>query len=186
MRLGISEILDQASKQPTVQDRANFLRQHQSQVLWSILKYAMDPSIVFMLPEGAPPYKPNPYPAQELRLYAENRRLYIFIQGQGPQLHTIKREHLFIEILESVSPLDAQLLIAMKDKKLNYPKITHEVVELAFPGLIPQPIEQTKDEAPTTRPVPERDAEDPEARPEAKAPKGSRRGTKPRTQGVEE
>lgn len=136
MRLGISEILSKADKLSTDQERIDFLRANYSVPLATVLKNIFDTTVVFLLPEGAPPYKPNPYPGQELRLYAENRRLYIFIEGQSPNINRVRREQLFIEILEAVSPDDAQLLIAMKDKSMPFPSITGELVIQAFPGLI--------------------------------------------------
>jgi hypothetical protein len=42
---------------------------------------------------------------------------------------------LFIGLLETMYPKDAQLLIAVKDRKVT--GIDAEVVNLAFPGLIP-------------------------------------------------
>lgn len=136
MRLSISEILKRTSELPTIEEKIDFLRTNQSVPLCSILKNIYDAEIKFILPEGAPPYKPNPYPGQELRLYSENRRLYIFMEGQGPNLSKVRREQLFIEMLEAVDTEDAKLLIAMKDKQMPYTGITGELVMQAFPGLI--------------------------------------------------
>lgn len=138
MRLSISEILKKADVLP-VEDCIKFLQANNSAPLQEILKNAFDATVEFILPEGAPPYKENPYPGQETRLYSETRRLYIFKKGQAPNLKAIKREQLFIEILESIHPDDAKLLIAMKDKKLSLRLIDAEVVNRAFPGLIVTP-----------------------------------------------
>jgi hypothetical protein len=42
---------------------------------------------------------------------------------------------LFISLLESLYPKDAELLIAVKDKKVE--GLTLDTVNTAFPGLIP-------------------------------------------------
>lgn len=136
MRLGIFQIFEQASKLKASEEKINFLRTHDSAALQSILKYTMDPSIVWDLPAGAPPYKPCPYPAQEMRLVSEIRRLYLFVKGGNPNLTKLKREALYIELLESVHPEDALLLISMKDKKIPYKGITPKLIKEAFPGLI--------------------------------------------------
>lgn len=176
MRLSISEILSRADKLPTDREKIDFLRTHQSVPLYTVLKNAMDPSVVFLLPEGAPPYKPNPYPGQELRLYAEIRRLYIFIEGQSPDIKRARREQLFIEILEAISPQDAQLLIAMKDKRMPYDGITVDLVNQAFPGLIVSIKEETDDVSIERRePVREQQAE-PAPTPEVQSTEGARRG----------
>lgn len=175
MRLGISEILLRVSKLSTDQEKINFLKQHQSAPLCSILKNVFDQTIKFILPEGAPPYKPNPYPGQELRLFAENRRLYLFIEGQSPNINRVRREQLFIEILEAVSPDDALLLIAMKDKMMPYGGITGELIAEAFPGLIVS-LKEEKDETQHVRTEPVREESTPAPSKDVKSTSGARRG----------
>lgn len=136
MRLGIFQVLQQASTLKGTEDKINFLRANNSPALQMILKYAFDPAIVWDLPDGSPPYKPCPYPAQEMRLMAEARRLYLFIKGGNPNLTKLKRESLYIELLESIHPDDAVLLNAVKDKKIPYKGINVKLVKEAFPGLI--------------------------------------------------
>lgn len=139
MRLGIFQVLEQASKLKGTEEKINFLRANNSAALQIILKYAFDPTIVWDLPTGAPPFKPCPYPAQEMRLMTETRRLYLFIKGGNPNLTKLKRESLYIELLESIHPEDANLLNAVKDKKIPYKGITAKLVKDTFPGLIVEP-----------------------------------------------
>jgi hypothetical protein len=135
MRLSISEILDLVSKAPNRTDRVELLRKHDNGALRTILKYALDPNIKFVLPEGEPPYKPCAYVGQETMLYREARKLYLFIEGGNDNLNPIRRETLFIQLLESIDPKDAKLLLAMKDKKMPYKGINMNVVNDAFPGM---------------------------------------------------
>jgi len=58
----------------------------------------------------------------------------MYLLGNNPELGKVKREMLFIGLLESLHPKDAELLIAVKDR--NITAIDEEVVNLAFPGLI--------------------------------------------------
>lgn len=143
MRLGIFQILEQTSKLKSTEEKIAFLRANDSAALQNILKYAFDPSIVWDLPDGEPPYKPCPYPGQEMRLMSEVRRLYLFVKGGNPNLTKIKREALYIELLESIHPEDAKLLNAVKSKKIPYKGITSKLVKEAWPGLI---MEQTNEE----------------------------------------
>lgn len=136
MRLSISEILDRVSKAKTKTEKLEVFRQHDNPVLRSVLKHALDKSIVFDLPEGAPPYKPSEHVESQGMLYSEARKFYLFVKDGHPGLTNLKRESLFITMLESVDPKDAELLIGMKDKKLPYKGITSTLVEEAFPGLI--------------------------------------------------
>lgn len=134
---GLSEILEETSKIKKKEERIEELRKHgDNRALLQLLQYAYDPRIKWLLPEGTPPFKKNEYIDQEANLYAEMRRLYLFIEGGNPNLATTKREMLFIGLLEMVAPSDAVLLCAVKDKKLPYKTITPEIVNEAFPGLL--------------------------------------------------
>lgn len=134
----ISSILKTCSEGKTTNDKIALLQQLATDPVKIILKYAFDPSIKFLLPDGAPPYKPCEFLDQEARLYSEIRRLYLFIEGGNPSLTKVKREFLFIQLLESIDKNDAELLIAVKDKKLPFKGLTASVVKKAFPDIIPE------------------------------------------------
>ena len=68
-------------------------------------------------------------------LYTEARRLYLFIEGGNPNLTQLKRESMFVDLLQSINPEDAKLLISIKDKKLPYKGLSSKTVLKAFPGL---------------------------------------------------
>jgi len=139
MQLSVSELLKKAAKKSKVAERAEYLLKHDNPTMRKILKYTFSPKITFnMLPEGAPPYKPSDGIDVENVLYAETRRLYLFTDGGNPDLKNVRKEALFIEILEAVDPEDAKLLIMMKDKQLGseYKGITKAVLEKAYPGLV--------------------------------------------------
>jgi hypothetical protein len=59
----------------------------------------------------------------------------MYLLGNKPELTRIKRESLFIGLLESIDRRDAELLIRVKDQKLPR-TISTKVVNKAFPGLI--------------------------------------------------
>jgi hypothetical protein len=67
-------------------------------------------------------------------LPAELRRMYLFIDGGAPNLKPVRRESLWIELLECVDPEDAKLLNLIKDKKLPE-GLTADTVKKAFPDL---------------------------------------------------
>ena len=139
MQLSVSELLKKAAKKSKVAERAEYLQKHDNPTMRKILKYTFSPKITFnMMPEGAPPYEPTDGIDLENVLYAETRRLYLFTDGGNPDLKQIRKESLYIELLESVDPEDAKLLVYMKDKKLGdeYKGLTKSVVEKAFPGMI--------------------------------------------------
>jgi hypothetical protein len=139
-KLGISEIIKLASEQKTKEEKVAVLRNNNSSALQTVLKFALDPTVKWALPPGEPPYKPIPYLDQQSMLYSEARRLYLFIEGGNPNLTPIKRESLFIGLLESIDPEDAKLLVSIKDKKLPsygpFKGLSAATINEAFPGLI--------------------------------------------------
>jgi hypothetical protein len=141
MKLGLAEILEKAGKIKSRKERSEYLRKNDSRALQDLIQYALHPSIVWDLPEGNPPYKPTDFLDQEDRLFQEMRRLYLFVNGNGKNLHPAKLENIFIQILESLAPKDAELLLLVKERKL--PKgITPSVIEEAWPGLLPSDTDQ--------------------------------------------
>lgn len=138
-RLTVAQIIDKASKIEVIEDRAQYLRDNDSYTLRYMLELALTPGVVWEIPEGAPPFNPCEYLDVEGRLHQEARTLYMYLQGNKPELTQLKREMLFIGLLESIDKRDADLLIQVKDKKLPS-TISTEVVNLAFPGLINEQI----------------------------------------------
>ena len=70
-------------------------------------------------------------------LRREWTKLYNFIRGGNSSLSSLRRETMFIQILEGLHPLDAEILCLMKDKKLyDKYKITKENVIEAYPDIV--------------------------------------------------
>ena len=132
----ISEILDECSRLTSPAAKIEHLRKHYNQPLVTVLKYALDPKIVWDLPDGAPPYTPCEALDLEARLHQEARKLYLFIKGGNDNVKPLRKETLFIQTLESIDKNDAKLLISIKDKKMPYKGITAKIVNEAFPGLL--------------------------------------------------
>lgn len=139
MTLSISEILKKASEIKDKQERIDFLRGHRNAtVIGSMFNLAYHPDIVWLLPEEAPPYTPCPYPDSQGMLLKEARRLYLFLANSGaPEMTQLKREQLYIGLLESIDPEDAKLLVAIKDKKIPYKGLGKKFAEEAYPEMFP-------------------------------------------------
>lgn len=137
MKHSISEILSACSKLGTTKEKVAFLQQNDSLTLRVLLQYALDYRVEWLLPHGAPPYKPCEYLDQEARLFQETRKFNLFVRGgEHPDMHPIRREQLFIQFLEGLDPEDAKLMCSVKDKKIPYTGINASLVNAAFPGLI--------------------------------------------------
>ena len=66
----------------------------------------------------------------------EFKNFYHFIKGGNDAMSGVRRETMFINILEGLHPLEAEIVCLCKDKKLSdrY-KITKEIVSEAYPDI---------------------------------------------------
>lgn len=135
---GVFEVFKEAAKQETEEQRAQFLQRYGDHfAIRSILQGCFDPKIKFLLPTGKAPYSEPDGIQVETRLYSLAKRFDIFVEGGRPVASQAKREILFIELLESIHPEDAKILVRMKDKMEPVPGINRRVAALAFPALFP-------------------------------------------------
>jgi hypothetical protein len=100
------------------------------QALRFIFEYAYDEDKKFDLPEGEPPYKQDAAPLgmTPANLRMETKKFYVYCRKD---LKPIRREQLFIGLLEALHPSEAKLLCHIKDQTLNklYPKLTRKLLE---------------------------------------------------------
>ena len=132
----ISEIFTKINNAKDKPKKIEVLRQYDSPGMRMILKGAFDPKIEWDLPEGTPPYIANEAPAgtEHTFLEVEAKRLYNFAVGGNDQLNKIRKETLFIQMLEGLHASEAKVLIDVKNKSLNktYKGLTSDMVKEAF------------------------------------------------------
>tara|TARA_B100000035_G_scaffold236417_1_gene204683 strand:- start:2601 stop:3059 length:459 start_codon:yes stop_codon:yes gene_type:complete len=137
-RLLISEVLRKVSNAKTKKEKVDLLRRYNSTALRQLLIINFDDSVISMMPEGEVPYTPNDAPVgtDHTRLEHEYKGLYRFFKG-GAKLPGLKRESMFVQLLEGLSAEEAELVCLVKDKKLGdkYKRITKAVVSEAFPQI---------------------------------------------------
>ena len=160
------EVLDAASKQRTKAKKVEVLQKYKHPSLITIFVWNFDDSIISLLPEGDVPYGTNlddqnstgsltgrindaVGKMQEMgssslgsqdqgkaSIRKEYTKFYNFCKGGNPSLSSLRRETMFINILEGLHPLEAELLCLVKDKKLQEKyKITKEIVSTAYPEI---------------------------------------------------
>ena len=62
---------------------------------------------------------------------------YHFLKGGNDALNNIRRETMFINILEGLHPLEAEIIVLVKDKNLEEKyKITKDIVSEAYPDIV--------------------------------------------------
>ena len=137
----LPELFGRVSKAETKDEKIALLRAHKhTQALHTILQGAFHPDIVWELPEGSPPYKKDEgeYGINPSVLEREVRKLVYFTSRTGQLIvNKMKREEIFVSMLESIHPSEAELFIQMKDKKID--GLTARLVWEFMPGLIPEP-----------------------------------------------
>mgnify|MGYP001251591135 CR=1 FL=1 len=134
----IFEILDLVSAQRSKAKKVEILQEYRDPSLVSILIWNFDDTVISVIPEGEVPYNPNEVPVgtDHTSLRREYKNLYHFVQGGNTSLSTIRRETMFIQMLEGLHPREAEILCLIKDKKLTTKyKLTYEVVKEAYPDI---------------------------------------------------
>ena len=134
----LSEVLALASKQKTKAKKIQILKQYESLHLKSVLIWNFDESVQSMLPDGDVPFNKNEAPArtEHLRLAYEWNKLYNFVKGGNDALRPVKREQLFMQLLEGLHPDESEIICLVKDKNLKKKyKLTRAIVEEAFPDI---------------------------------------------------
>ena len=67
----------------------------------------------------------------------EAKHFYRFVRGGDDAMNAIRRETMFINILEGLHPLEAEIIVLVKDGKLeDRYKISKEVVATAYPDIV--------------------------------------------------
>ena len=67
----------------------------------------------------------------------ESKNFYHFVRGGNDTMNAIRRETMFINILQGLHPLEAEIICLIKDGNLSdVYKITREVVEQAYPNIV--------------------------------------------------
>ena len=134
--LSYHEILTKVNNSKDKPIKLEVLRRYDTNELRSFLKGAFDTTLVWLLPEGRQPYTPNEAPmgTEHSWLKQEVKRMFHFLQGGNTELSQMKRDNMFIQMLEGLSAEEAELLIKAKDKSLNktYKGLTANLIKEAF------------------------------------------------------
>ena len=136
LNLFVFEVLDKVAAAKTKDEKIKILRENESWALKDILNGTFNEDFKWNLPPGKPPYRASRPESAPTNLLRQNVQFKYFFQGgPGDKLSTVKRESLFIGLLEGIHPDDALVVLNMIAKKP--PKgITKKLAEEAFKGLL--------------------------------------------------
>jgi|TARA_B100000900_G_C20304284_1_gene603487 hypothetical protein len=134
----VHEVLELVSKQRSKAKKVEILQEYSSDALKSLFIWNFDNTVVTVLPQGDVPYKENEVPigTDHTSLRREWKHLYNFVKGGNDTLSSLRRETMFVQILEGLHPDEAKILCLVKDKRLSDKyKISYEVVKEAYPDI---------------------------------------------------
>ena len=163
----VFEILTLASKQQSNAKKIEVLKKYEHPCLKAIFIWNYDESIISKLPPGEVPYSSvgemdsfggtlsekiqdaivkmeelnsNSLGSQDqgkTSIRKEYDKFYNFVKGGNDDLSSLRRETMFINILQGLHPLEADILCLCKDKKLQTKyKITKEIISQAYPDIV--------------------------------------------------
>jgi len=134
--LQVHEVIAKIVEGKTKKEKVELLKQYESWPLKDVLRCIYDDTIQFLLPGGKPPYTPNLAQSAPSSITRRHKDFKYFVKGgPGVNIQGFKREKMFIDLLESVHPDEALLLIDMMNKKA-ITGLTKATVKEAYPNLI--------------------------------------------------
>jgi hypothetical protein len=160
------EVLSLAAKQRSNAKKVEILQKYEHPSIKAIFIWNFDESVISALPPGEVPYsstkeqtsysgtlsdkigdavgKMGETNSRSLGATDQGRssirkeysKFYNFIRGGNDSLPSLRRETMFINVLEGLHPLEAEILCLVKDKKLETKyNITKEIVSEAYPDI---------------------------------------------------
>ncbi len=160
----IHEVLGLASKQRSKAKKVEALQAYEHDSIKAVLIWNFNETVISLLPEGPVPYGDGEdqqllngslsenlareaaggetATRQDLQgqgrtsLRREWTKLYHFVKGGNDSLNGMRRESMFINMLQGLHPREAEILVLVKDKILTDKyKITQPVVAEAYPDI---------------------------------------------------
>ena len=150
----VRETFEVIGKAKTREEKRDLLKQRENFATKAILQLNYHPSVKWLLPPGAPPYTPSTEGDMTSNsLHYEVKKLDYYTDPSPHSLDDLpmlRRESMFVSLLERLDPKDAKLLIDVKDGKLSYKGLTYKLVKDTWPDLLPEEeVKQTvKEEVP--------------------------------------
>ena len=146
--VNVVETLEMVGKAKTREEKKQILLDRENFATKAILQLNYHPDVKWKIPKGAPPYTPSENQA-DASLHFEVKKLDYYVDPSPHDIPMLRRESMFVQLLERLDPKDAKLIIAMKDKKITYKGLSYKLVKDTWPDLLPdieEEITKTKKE----------------------------------------
>jgi hypothetical protein len=136
------EVFDEFDEAKNKKERMNVIQKNLSNTLVKVLEMAYHPNIQWKVSELPHNYK---LPTDTLpgitydSLESQLRRMYVFSQGNetAEKLTPKRREELLSQILDSIEPREAEIILGIFQKDLGVKGLDYKFIKEAFPNLLP-------------------------------------------------
>lgn len=141
MYQNIYEIFRDFERAPDRASKIAVLQKNKRQTLLDVLQGAFHPDIKYLI-KSKPSFRKSDAPPGMgySSIDIEMKRIYLFVEGSKSapkELTDVRRQHLLIQILESLEALEAEVFMNMILKDLKVKGLTYKIVQEAFPELLP-------------------------------------------------
>lgn len=137
----IFEVFDEFELATNRAERMHVIEKNLSKTLVQVLELAFHPQIEWLVDELPHTYKfPDTLPGVSYaQLSTQIRKLYLFRKGDSTAMNLTprKRLELLLQLLESLEPREAEVIIGIFKKDLGVNGLDYKFVKEAFPKLIP-------------------------------------------------
>jgi len=135
------EIFDEFEQAGSKKERMKVIERNLSPTLVKVFELAFHPHYQWFVSEMPEEYKiPDTLPGiSRAQLSTEIRKLYLFKKGDGTaeRLTPSKRKELLLQLLESLEPREAEVVMGIFNKDLGVRGLDYKFVKEAFPNLLP-------------------------------------------------
>jgi hypothetical protein len=137
----IYEVFDEFEEAASKKDRMAVIERNLSKTLVQVLELAFHPAYEWLITEMPVEYKiPDTLPGvSRCQLSTEIRKLYLFRKGDASaeKLSAERRKQLLLQLIESLEPREAEVVIGILSKDLGVKGLNYKFVKEAFPQLLP-------------------------------------------------
>ena len=138
----IFEVLDEFELAENKKDRMSVIEKNLSKTLVEVFELTYHPNYQWLIKEMPDNYRiPNDVlpGLTSAQLSNQIRKMYMFRKGDemAEKLTPQKRNELLLQILESLEPREAEVIIGIFQKDLGVKGLNYKFIKEAFPNLLP-------------------------------------------------
>lgn len=149
----IHDVFSEVGTEKSINKKAQILKENDTPGVRAILRGTFDRRLKWLVPDSKPPEdvftvnEEKDWEKVKGKLENAATAFYFYVEfngklpDQAKSINQIKREQMFIQMLEALHEDEVDVVFSMLKRKLPYKGLTARVANKAFPGLIPEEFE---------------------------------------------